>query len=95
METREELIELYDLYKNVLTDKQRKYFEYYYFEDMSLTEISENLGVSKSIIGKMLKITEEKLRKFEKALHLKEISDLILSSENKKLIDRFNEIVYK
>lgn len=95
METREKLIELYDLYKNVLTDKQKKYFEYYYFEDMSLTEISENLGVSKSIVGKTLKITEEKIKKFEKALNLKEINDLILNSENKKLIDKFNKIIYK
>ena len=28
--------ELYDLYGNLLTDKQRKYFEDYYFNNMSL-----------------------------------------------------------
>ena len=36
-----ELIKLYDLYQDLLTDKQRLYFEDYYFEDFSLAEIAE------------------------------------------------------
>lgn len=92
---REKLIELYDLYKNILTIKQREYFEYYYFEDMSLTEIAENLGVSKAIVGKTLKIANEKIKKTEEALHLKEINDLIIGTEDKKLIEEFINIIYK
>lgn len=92
---REKLIELYDLYKNVLTLKQREYFEYYYFEDMSLSEISENLIVSKSIVGKTIKIVENKLKEYEKFLHLNEISDLIINSRNKDLINKFNNIIDK
>lgn len=92
---REKIIELYDLYKNILTNKQREYFEYYYFEDMSFSEISQNLNVSKSNIGKVIKVVENKLKTLENVLHLKEINDLILSSKNQKLIDKYLEIIYK
>ncbi|MBQ3142268.1 MAG: DNA-binding protein [Bacilli bacterium] len=92
---REKIIELYDLYKNILTNKQREYFEYYYFEDMSFSEISYNLNVSKANIGKVIKVVENKLKTLENVLHLKEINDLILSSKNQKLIDKYLEIIYK
>ena len=92
---REKIIELYDLYKNILTNKQREYFEYYYFEDMSFSEISHNLNVSKSNIGKVIKVVENKLKTLENVLHLKEINDLILSSKNQKLIEKYLEIIYK
>src|SRR5574344_2434471 len=95
MKEREKLIELYDLYKNILTNKQREYFEYYYFEDMSLSEISENLVVSKSIVSKTIKIVENKLKDYESFLHLNEISDLIIDTCNKSLIDKFNSIINK
>ena len=52
MKERINLINLYDTYKNLLTKKQQEYFEYYYFEDNSLSEIADNLGVSKTIVGK-------------------------------------------
>ena len=39
IEQREELIELYDVYCNLLTDKQREYFEEYYFDDLSILEV--------------------------------------------------------
>ena len=35
---REELIELYDLYYSLLTDKQQQYFENYYFMDLTAEE---------------------------------------------------------
>ena len=62
---------------------------------MSLSEISEKLSVSKAIVGRTINITKNKLENLENTLHLKEISDLIISSCNKKLIDKFNEIIYK
>ena len=34
------LTNLYDCYKNLLTEKQQEYFEDYYFNNLSLTEIS-------------------------------------------------------
>ena len=33
---------LYDLYGELLTDKQREYFEDYYFNNLSFSEMAEN-----------------------------------------------------
>ncbi len=62
--------ELYDLYKNLLTDKQREYFEEYYFNNLSLQEISENEGISRNAIHKMIKNIENKLYFYEDKLEL-------------------------
>ena len=52
MEERNYLIILYDYYGELLTDKQRMYFEDYYFNNLSLGEISENDGYSRNAIHK-------------------------------------------
>ncbi len=69
-----ELIALYDLYQNLLTDKQRNYFEEYYFNDYSITEISENQTVSRNAVHDLLKRTIDKLYDYENKLHLLEVS---------------------
>ena len=68
MKERINLINLYDTYKNLLTKKQQEYFEYYYFEDNSLSEIADNLGVSKTIVGKTINGIETKLLEYETKL---------------------------
>ena len=40
MKERDYIISLYEIYCNLLTLNQRKYFEDYYFEDLSLSEIA-------------------------------------------------------
>ena len=52
MSERDYLMDLYDIYKDLLTDKQREYFQNYYFEDLTLQEASDELNVSKQIISK-------------------------------------------
>ena len=47
--------ELYDLYGKLLTDKQQEYFENYYFNNLSLSEMAENYGISRNAIHKQLK----------------------------------------
>lgn len=73
MEEREKIIKLYDIYKNLLTDKQRECFEFYYFEDLSLNEISDNLNVSKSFVGKTLNKIIFKLNEYDEALSIYDI----------------------
>lgn len=38
---------LYDFYGELLTDKQREYFDLYHNEDLSLSEIADNVGITR------------------------------------------------
>ena len=65
------LTSLYDLYKNLLTDKQRQYFEAYYFQNQSLKEVSEAFDVSRNAVYSQLNEIGKSLEDFEAKLHLK------------------------
>lgn len=67
-----EINNLYDIYQNLLTEKQRTYFEEYYFDDFSITEISENRNVSRNAVHDLLKRTVAKLYDFETKLNQKQ-----------------------
>ena len=41
---------LYDYYGSLLTDRQRSYYEDYYFSNLSLSEIAENNNVSRNAV---------------------------------------------
>lgn len=66
------LSSLYDFYGILLTDKQQNYFEDYYFNNLSLKEISENASISRNAVFKQLKNIEEKLLMYESKLKLLE-----------------------
>ena len=60
-----ELILLYDYYGDLLTDRQRECFEMRYYQDLSLGEIAEELGISRQGVHDNLTRTEAQLRKME------------------------------
>lgn len=70
MDNRIYLINLYDYYGDLLTNKQKKYFEDYYFNNYSLKEISENYNVSRNAIFKQIKDVVNKLSNYEEKLEL-------------------------
>ena len=92
------LNDLYDYYKLLLTEKQRIYFEDYYFNNLSLSEISENNNVSRNAIHKTLKEVEQKLNKYERDLKLNEkyiaINKVILDIDP-KIKNKINKILEK
>lgn len=77
MSERDYLIDLYNIYKDLLTDKQREYFQNYYFEDLTLQEASDELNVSKQIISKTILQVTNKLKKYESTLHLNKIYNVL------------------
>lgn len=60
--------ELYDLYGYLLTDKQKNIFEKYYFYNLSLQEIAEELLISKSAVLDNLEHTKKNLMNYENKL---------------------------
>ncbi len=60
--------ELYDLYGYLLTDKQKNIFEKYYFYNLSLQEIAEELLISKSAVLDNLEHAKKNLMNYENKL---------------------------
>jgi len=85
------LINIYDYYGELLTDKQKEYFEDYYFNNLSLSEISENKGVSRNAIHKALKDAEDKLYYYENVL--KDFEKSVIIKETIKDLD--DEVKHK
>lgn len=69
-EQRMRLGRLFDLYGGLLTDKQRNCLNMYFYDDLSLSEISEELGVSRQAVHDLLKRVEQTLEKYEGKLGL-------------------------
>ena len=74
-----EMVMLYDFYGAALTEKQSRFFDLYYNEDFSLSEIAENenitrQGVRDAILRaeNILKEMEEKLGLYERFLSVSE-----------------------
>lgn len=70
MDERNYIINLYDIYGELLTDNQRKYFEDYYFSNFTLSEIGENYNISRNGVYKQVKDGEEKIKNFESKLNI-------------------------
>ncbi len=78
LERLEEIGKLFDYYSNLLNTKHKEVLELYYFQDMSLSEISEILNVTRQGVFDLLKRAENNLQFYEKNLGLIE--------KNKKII---------
>lgn len=56
---------LLDFYGDLLTDKQRECFSLYYNEDLSLSEIAEQRGISRQGVWDNIRHAEAALREIE------------------------------
>lgn len=56
---------LLDFYGPFLSEKQRVVAEYYYNDDLSLGEISENEGITRQGVRDLIKRAEVQLKKYE------------------------------
>ena len=86
MDNREKIIILYDYYGELLSDKQKEYFEEYYFDNLSLAEIAINEDKSRNAIHKVIKGVILKLYEFEDKLNLYEKEEKL-----KKIISKIND----
>lgn len=59
---------LFSLYQKLLTPKERLIFSLYYEENLSMGEIADIKGISRSAVGKTIKIVTTKLDNYEENL---------------------------
>lgn len=67
-----EKADYYDIYGELLTEKQREIMEMYYFSDLSLGEISEETGSTRQAAFGCIKRCEDRFAELERALGLLE-----------------------
>jgi predicted DNA-binding protein YlxM (UPF0122 family) len=56
---------LYDFYGELLTDRQKEFFDLYYNEDLSLAEIAENAGISRQGVRDVIVRAEATMQEVE------------------------------
>ena len=56
---------LYDFYGDILTDRQKEFYDLYYNEDLSLSEIAENYGISRQGVRDVIVRAEATLTELE------------------------------
>lgn len=84
---------LFDIYGELLTDTQKEMFDLYYNDDLSLSEVSENTGITRQGVRDSIKRSEEILLSFEKRLGLAAKMEhiRIKSAEAENLLLRLKE----
>jgi predicted DNA-binding protein YlxM (UPF0122 family) len=60
---------LLDVYGDLLTDRQQRIARDYFYDDLSLSEISENEDISRQGAHEIIKRTEQLLLFYEDKLH--------------------------
>ena len=95
MENREYLNSLFDIYKELLTNKEQQAFSEHYIEDLSMQEIADNQNVSKSNIGMIVKRAEQKLKDYESKLHILEKNNKIKEALITKKYNLIEKIIDK
>ena len=63
---------LLDFYGEVLSERKRTVLDYYYNDDLSLSEIAEEIGISRQGVRDLIKKAEEELHFYEEKLGLAE-----------------------
>ena len=78
---------LMDIYSMLLTEKQKKVMEYYYSDDLQISEIAKLLDISRQGVHDALRRTEKILEDYDKRLGL---FDKYM--RNVSLLDRIKDI---
>ena len=94
MEDREYYIDLFEIYETLLTEKQQSIFKLYYYEDLSLSEISIMYNKSKSYIGKSIQLINNKLLNYETKLQIyKKNKSILQLVKDKELNEQIKKII--
>ena len=92
---------LYNIYGELLTQKQQQIFESYVFNNFSLAEIAENFNISRQAVLDCVNKSCNQLNKYEKTLgvlknntNVKTVLENVLNVVNdKKLLEQINNLL--
>ena len=88
---------LYDIYGSLLTDKQKEYFEDYYFKNLSLSELATKYNISRNAIHKQLKETIKRLENYEDNLRLAKknemLENIIKKTSDEEIKRKLQEVI--
>ncbi len=79
---------LYDFYGTLLTEHQQKIYEDYVYQNFSIGEIAEDVGISRQGVHDLIKRCNRILTDYEEKLHL-----LAKFTETKEKVNRINQLV--
>lgn len=68
MEEKVKISILLELYGKLLTQKQYEFMDYYYNDDLSLSEIADNEKITRQAVNKVLIQAKKKLEEYESKL---------------------------
>ncbi|NLZ75261.1 MAG: hypothetical protein GX914_02010 [Erysipelotrichia bacterium] len=100
MEKFEYINELMPFYQSLLTSRQNEVLQYYYFDDLSITEIADLLGISRNAVHDALKKSVNLILKYEDKLGLclsykkrMQLFEELKSLENSQVDDIVNKLI--
>lgn len=85
---------LLEIYGKLLTDKQFELLDNYYNKDLGLSEIAENLGITRQAVRDNLKKGENNLLEFEEKLHfMKKMNEIEKLNIDEKIKNKIQKIL--
>lgn len=87
--------ELLDRYGAVLTEKQQRILDGYYNNDLSLSEIAENEGITRQGVSDFVKRSEVQLLELEEKLGLCKTAAALKAAAAKNDINEILDIIDK
>ena len=83
---------LFDIYKNMLTEKQQQVINNYVFSNLSLSEIAEIENISRQAVKDLLDRTINILFEYEEKLNIYKKIQKSISCVSKNNIQKFKDI---
>ncbi len=87
------MADLFSIYKTLLTQKQVKICELFYLNNLGLSEIAENLKISRQAVLDAVNKVNAELTNLENKLHLKVKFDKLTNLSSGELKDEIVNII--
>lgn len=81
-------IALLDIYGSLLTERQQEICSLYYEQDLSLSEIGEDLEISRAAVSKALDTSKKQLTRFEEAVGMLKLKERLEELEDKSILSQ-------